>query len=85
MVDSDSDLPLPAAEWLQRCSERIRELDVLIRPDDALDLAQVLWGRPSCRRIAPELAAEKMFDDDLTSSKWITAESPGQAAQEEGS
>jgi len=67
MVDNGSHAPLHRTEWVWRCSLRIRERDTLVKAEDALELSCALWERPNCQAIAPELAADKMFDDDITS------------------
>jgi hypothetical protein len=63
-------LPQPRSEWIRRCVLRIREGDDYITLSDAIELANALWDRESCRAIDAREAADRMFDGTLSSSEW---------------
>ena len=60
--------PLPASQWLPRCSARIAELDPTLADFDVAELANALANRPSCRVLEPERAVDLLFDNRLGSS-----------------
>jgi len=60
--------PLPASEWLPRCSARIAELDPTLADFDVAALATALADRPSFRALEPERAVDLLFDNRLSSS-----------------
>jgi len=62
--------PLPASEWLPRCSARIVELDPTLADFHVAALATALANRPSCRVLEPERAVDLLFDNRLGSSTW---------------
>ena len=62
--------PLPASEWLPRCSARIAELDPTLADFVVAALATALANRPSCRALEPERAVDLLFDSRLGSSTW---------------
>jgi len=62
--------PLPASEWLPRCSARIAQLDPNLADFDVAALAAALANRPSFRALEPERAVELLFDNRLGSSSW---------------
>ena len=62
--------PLPASEWLPRCSARIVELDPTLADFDVAALATALANRPSCRALEPERAVDLLFENRLHSSTW---------------
>ena len=62
--------PLPASEWLRRCSARIAQLDPSLADFDVAALATALANRSSCRALEPERAVDLLFDNRLGSSRW---------------
>jgi hypothetical protein len=58
--------PLPASQWLPRCSARIAELDPTLADHDVAELANALANRPSCRVLEPERAVDLLFDNRLS-------------------
>ena len=58
------------AEWIRRCAARIRSLDDVVTLIDAADLATTLCDLPCCEALAPEAAAARLFQDNLTPSQW---------------
>ena len=60
--------PLPASQWLPRCSARIAELDPTLADYDVAELANALANRPSCRVLEPERAVDLLFDNRLSAS-----------------
>lgn len=62
--------PLPASEWLPRCSARIAQLDPSLADYDVAALATALANRPSCRALEPERAVELLFDNRLSAPTW---------------
>ena len=62
--------PLPASQWLPRCSARIAELDPTLADYDVAALATALANRPSCRVLEPELAVDLLFDNRLSATTW---------------
>jgi hypothetical protein len=62
--------PLPASEWLPRCSARIAELDPTLADFVVAALATALANRPSCRVLDPERAVDLLFNNRLSSSTW---------------
>jgi hypothetical protein len=76
--------PISDAEWLTRCCIRVLELDARLAERDAKDLARDLFDRPSCRALAPERAADLLFQNRLSPSGWrrlseVRAAHPGAA------
>jgi len=63
-------MPLPASEWLPRCSARIAQLDPTLADYDVAALATALANRPSCRALEPERAVELLFDNRLSAPTW---------------
>lgn len=57
-------------DWIRRCAARIRSLDDIVTLIDAADLATTLCDLPCCEGLAPEAAAARLFQDDLTPSQW---------------
>ena len=57
-------------DWVRRCAARIRELDDVVSLVDAADLASTLHDLPCCESLDPETAAARLFQDNLTPSKW---------------
>ena len=64
--------PLRRRDWIRRCAARIRSLDDVVTLIDAADLASTLVDLPCCLELAPEVAAARLFQDDLMPSQWIT-------------
>ena len=62
--------PLPASEWLPRCSARIAELDPTLADFHVAALANALANRASCRVLEPERAVDLLFDNRLGSPTW---------------
>ena len=62
--------PLPASEWLPRCSARIAQLDPTLADFVVAALATALANRPSCRALEPERAVDLLFDNRLGPSTW---------------
>ncbi len=62
--------PLPASEWLPRCSARIAQLDPTMADFEVAALATALANRPSCRALEPEWAVDLLFEARLRSSTW---------------
>jgi hypothetical protein len=67
--------PLPprvpsSIDWVRRCAARIRELDDVVSLLDAVDLASTLHELPCCASLDPETAAARLFQDNLTASRW---------------
>lgn len=68
-----SNLPpavLSRCDWVRRCAARIRELDDVVSLIDAADLATTLHDLPCCESLEPEEAAARLFQDELTPSRW---------------
>jgi hypothetical protein len=62
--------PLPASEWLPRCSARIVQLDPTLADFDVAALATALANRPSFRALEPERAVDLLFDNRLGHTTW---------------
>ena len=61
---------LTRSDWVRRCAARIRELDDVVSLLDAADLASTLHDLPCCESLTPEDAAARLFQDELTPSRW---------------
>ena len=61
---------LSRCDWVRRCAARIRELDDVVTLIDAADLANTLRDLPCCQALEPEVAAARLFQDNLTPSRW---------------
>ena len=61
---------LGRAGWIRRCAARIRSLDDVVTLIDAADLATTLCDLPCCQGLAPDAAAARLFQDNLTPSQW---------------
>lgn len=57
------DTALTDADWTERLSIRMLELDRTLTGPEVYDLAVELARRPRWRALAPEAAAEKAFDE----------------------
>ena len=56
------DEPLDDATWVARCVARLVELDPQLDPELAQPVAQDMCVRGRWRRMAPEFAAQAVFD-----------------------
>jgi hypothetical protein len=52
--------------WIARCAEAILEIDGMILPEDATELAQALCERSSCRSVDPAAAVRLLFEGRLS-------------------
>ena len=52
--------------WIESCRISILGREPLLGSDDVEDLAVTLWDRPSCQHVAPELAVDLLFKDQLS-------------------
>lgn len=51
--------------WIESCRTSLLSREPLLGSDDLDDLAVTLWDRPSCQQVAPELAVDLLFKDQL--------------------
>ncbi len=51
--------------WIESCRTSLLSREPLLGSDDLDDLAVMLWDRPSCQQVAPELAVDLLFKDQL--------------------
>ena len=51
--------------WIESCRASLLSREPLPGSDDLDDLAVMLWDRPSCQQVAPELAVDLLFKDQL--------------------
>jgi len=61
--------PLDDAAWIARCLARMIELDPALDPALARPIAEDMCTRARWRRMAPEDAAQAVFDFDPGDSK----------------
>ena len=60
---------LSRCDWVRRCAAKYRELDDVVTLIDAADLANALRDLPCCSDLEPEVAAARLFQDNLNPSQ----------------
>lgn len=70
MTTNLSPLVISRCDWVRRCAIRIRELDEFVSLTDAADLANTLRDLECCRDLEPEMAAHRLFQDNLTEPRF---------------
>lgn len=69
--------------WLTRCLARLTELDPKLDPALALPIAEDLCGRPRWRAMAPETAAQIVFDGGAVKGSGSVASAVGRRPRDD--